>query len=126
MKVQKQQQEMEQLQTELLKAQVEQGNMDLQRKAKETEAKVQEIQVSMQETLAKVQEMQKESARKDAKVEGELELMRSQALLAIEKAQTEDERNKQSDKLKAIELLITMDNDDEDRKDRRKEKVVNP
>ncbi|MCP4393220.1 MAG: hypothetical protein GY804_02980, partial [Alphaproteobacteria bacterium] len=42
----------------------------------------------------------------------------------IEKAQTEDERNKQSDKLKAIELLITMDNDDEDRKDRRKEKVM--
>ena len=125
-KMQKQQQEMEQLQTELLKAQVEQGNKDLQRKAKETEAKIAEMQVKMQETLAKVQEMQKESTRKDAKLGGDLELMRANTKLAFEKAQTEDEKQKQSDKLKAVELLIQMDNDDEDRNDRRKEKVINP
>lgn len=125
MQMQKQQQEMEQLQTELLKAQVEQGNMDLQRKAKETEAKIQEMQVKMKETLAKIVELQKESTRKDAKVKGELELMHEQAILAREKAESEDEKNQHDKKIKAIELLINMDNDDEDRNDRRKEKVVN-
>lgn len=132
MKLQKQQQEMEQLQTELLKAQVEQGNMDLQRKAKEAEdkakeieAKVQKMQVEIKETLANIQELQRESTRKDAKVRGELELMHEQAILAKEKAETEDEKNKLQGKIKAIELLIGLDNDDKDREERKNEKVIN-
>ncbi len=93
MKVQKQQQEMEQLQTELLKAQVEQGNMDLQRKAKETEAKVQEIQVSMQETLAKVQEMQKESTRKDEITKADIEKMIHDGALDVTRLELEAGRD---------------------------------
>ena len=91
MQMQKQQQEMEQLQTELL-----------------NDAKIQEI-------AAKVQNMQQESQRKDAETSGKLQLMEAQAMLAFEQAQTEDEKNKQQEKLKAVQILIDMDNEDQRR-----------
>jgi len=108
MQMQKQQQEMEQLQTELLKGQVELQGQDLQRKNKETDAKIQEV-------AAKVQNMQQESQRKDAETSGKLQLMEAQAMLAFEQAQTEDEKNKQQEKLKAVQILIDMDNEDQRR-----------
>lgn len=111
MEVQKKQQEMEALQTQLLQAQVEQAQQDVDRRAKETDAKIIEMQ-------AKLEEMGRESDRKDRKLNVDLDETRANTLLAIEKAQTEDEKNRQTEKLKAVEILISMDNEDNNRADR--------
>ncbi len=112
MQMQKQQQEMEQLQTQLLQAQVQQAQQSVDQKGQETDAKVMQI-------MATLEEMQKESRRKDAKLSVDLDKTRADTMLAIEKAQTEDEKNKQQEKLKAVEILISMDKDDKDRAERR-------
>ena len=112
MEMQKQQQEMEQLQTQLLQAQVQQAQQSVDQKGQETEAKVMQI-------MATLEEMQKESRRKDAKLNVDLDKTRADTMLAIEKAQTEDEKNRQQEKLKAVEILISMDKDDMDRAERK-------
>ena len=117
MQMQQKQQEMEQLQTQLLKAQVQQAQQSVDQKGQETDAKVMQI-------MATLEEMQKESRRKDAKLSVDLDKTRADTMLAIEKAQTEDEKNKQQEKLKAVEILIAMDKDDMDRMERREEKQL--
>lgn len=118
MQVQQQQQEMEQLQTQLLQAQVQQAQQDVDRREKETDAKIIEMQ-------AKIEEMQRESARKDKKLDVDLDKTRADTILAIEKAQTEDEKNRQQEKLKAVEILISMSKDDMDRAERNNTELLN-
>lgn len=94
LQVQQQQAELQQLQTQLLQAQVQQGNQEVERK--------------IAQTMADIQEMQRESVRKDEESRAKVAKMYADALLAKEKAETEDENNAADLQLRAIGMLVDM------------------
>jgi len=96
MQMQQQQVELQQLQTQLLQAQVEQGNGELQRKVAETEAKI--------------IDMQRKATRDDEESKARTAKMYADALLAKEKAETEDDKNKAELQLRAIEMMMQLTN----------------
>ena len=81
-------------QNELLKAQVDQGNMNLEIKAKESDAKI--------------AEMTKESERKDAELLENLQKIKAETLLKYEEAQTEDTKNNHKMQMDQIDMLIRL------------------
>lgn len=94
MQAQQQQVELQELQTQLLQAQVQQGNQEVGRK--------------IAQTMADIQEMKRESARKDEESRARVAKMYADALLAKEKAETEDEKNAADLQLRAIQIMIDM------------------
>ena len=81
-------------QNELLKAQVDQGNMNLEIKAKESDAKI--------------AEMTKESERKDAELLENLQKIKAETLLKYEEAQTEDTKNNHQMQMDQIDMIIRL------------------
>ncbi len=94
MQLQQQQAELQQVQTQLLQAQVEQGNKELERK--------------FAETMANMEEQRKESLRKDEETKARVTKMYADAMLAKERAETEDEKNRAELQLNAIKLMIGL------------------
>lgn len=96
LQVQQQQVELQQLQTQLLYSQVEQANAELERK--------------LMETRAKIEDMERKANRDDSEAEARITKMLADALLAKEKAETEDEKNASDIQMRAIEMLVNLQN----------------
>lgn len=81
-------------QNELLKAQVDQGNQNLEIKGREADAKIEEIRA--------------ESARKDMMILEEMQKVRAETLLKYEEAQTEDVKNNHKMQMDQLDILIKL------------------
>jgi len=94
MEAQKSQTEAINFQNELLKGQVDQGNLNLEIKGREADAKI--------------NEMQRESDRKDAELMENLEKIKAETQLKIEEAQTEDLKNDHKMEMDIIDRVISL------------------